>query len=177
MTFAELAVYFQRLEDTSSRIEMTKILADLFKESGEGEIGKICYLIQGRVVPMYEALEFGMADRFVIRALSAAYGIGQDEVTASFKKTGDLGIAGQNIAGRPGNKKAAGKIKVTEFYDLLYQIAQTGGEGSQNKKITAMAQLLSNLNPQSVRNALRKPLDTLRLGFSEMTILDALSWM
>ena len=63
MTFTELAQYFKKLEETPSRIEMTKILAELFKHASEDEIGEICYLLQGRVAPLYEATEFGIADK------------------------------------------------------------------------------------------------------------------
>ena len=37
------------------------------------EIGKICYLLQGRVVPLYEAIEFGIADKLMIRAIAKSY--------------------------------------------------------------------------------------------------------
>src|SRR5574340_275092 len=91
MTFKELAEYFQKLESTSSRNAMVEILAALFKESSAGEIEKIAYLLQGRVAPLYEPVEFGMADKMVIKAMARAYDVSGEEITRAFKKTGDLG--------------------------------------------------------------------------------------
>ena len=63
MTFAKLASYFEKLEETSSRLALIDILSDLFKHSSEDEIDKIIYLTQGRIAPFYEATEIGMADK------------------------------------------------------------------------------------------------------------------
>ena len=73
MTFSDLSIYFQKLEQTASRNEMTVILSDLFKKTSASEIGEICYLLQGRVAPLYEAIEFGIADKLMIRGIANAY--------------------------------------------------------------------------------------------------------
>src|SRR5947209_18234468 len=59
--FARLAHSFEKLEKTSSRLALIAILAELFRliESPD-EIAKVCYLVQGRVAPFFEALEIGM---------------------------------------------------------------------------------------------------------------------
>ena len=62
MKFSTLAQYFEKLEATGKRLELVDILAKLFKESDSAEIGKICYLIQGRVAPFFEPIEIGMAE-------------------------------------------------------------------------------------------------------------------
>jgi DNA ligase-1 len=56
-------------------------------------------------------------------------------------------------------------------------MAQEEGGGSQERKISKTAQLLSSLDPLSARFVARVPTGNLRLGFSDMTILDALSFM
>ncbi len=171
MKFSELATYFQRLEDTPSRNTMTEILADLFRASRKEEIGQICYLLQGRTVPLYEAVEFGIADKFMIRAIALAYDTSGDMVTREFKKFGDLGAAAEAL------HKGAGKLTVSEVFTLLDTLARVGGQGSQEKKISLLADLLKGVDALSARYIARIPLDKLRLGFSDMTILDALSWM
>src|SRR3989344_5082136 len=131
MLFSRLAQYFKRIEATTSRNAITEILADLFRTAHSDEIDKIVYLLQGRVVPLYEAVEFGVADKFVIRAIAKAYGKGPDSVTREFKKEGDVGKAAEKMAGTNGQK-----ISVAEVYEKLYELATTGGVGSQEKKIT-----------------------------------------
>ena len=176
MTFAELASYFEKLEKTPSRIEMTKILAELFRQAGKEEIGEICYLIQGRVAPLYAAIEFGIADKLLIRAIALASGHTEKEVVTEFKREGDLGVTAQNFKLRNQNLKFK-KASVVTVFKELEKIARSEGEGSQEKKIQILADLISTLEPLSVRYVVRIPLDKLRLGFSDMTILDAFSWM
>lgn len=177
MRFKELAEYFKKLEETASRNAMTEQLAELFRHAHKDEIGKICYLLQGRVVPLYEATEFGVADKFVIRAIAQAYGVESEEVVKAFKKLGDLGAAAQHMNNESGIKNNGKALSVREVYEKLYAITQESGEGSQEKKITILSDILSSVDALSARYVVRIPLDKLRLGFSDMTMLDALSWM
>lgn len=177
MQFSDLSLYFKRLEETPSRIEMTKILAELFKHAHEDEIGDICYLLQGRVAPLYEATEFGMADKLVIRAIAKACAIDDQKVQQKFKQYGDLGTAAEAIRQEGGRRRTEDGKSVRDVFAILKTIAQSGGEGSQEKKIQILSDLLISLDPLSVRYVVRIPLDKLRLGFSDMTILDAFSWM
>jgi len=87
-----------------------------------------------------------------------------------------VGIAAEKVKQqqKKGNEK---KISVTDVYEKLYALAKTGGAGSQEKKITILAELFIASDPLSARFLARIPLDKLRLGFSDMTILDGLSWM
>jgi DNA ligase-1 len=173
MLFSELAYYFQRLEKTSSRIGITEILAELFKKSTPGEIGLICYLLQGRVAPNYESVEFGAADKFMIRAIAQAYDISPDRVTKAFKKHGDMGVAAEELHG----EKRGDRVEVKKVFDAFRTIATSGGVGSQETKIRLLAELLSRANALSARYIARIPLGKLRLGFSDMTILDGLSFL
>ncbi len=151
---------------------MTEILSDLFRHAPKNEIGKICYLLQGRVVPLYEAIEFGVAEKFMIRAIARAYGKTDEVVRRTFKKTGDLGITAESL-----HNKGKGEYSVSQVFSLLYDIAVHGGVGSQEKKIALLSELFSHVDSLSARFLARIPIDKLRLGFSDMTILDSLSWM
>lgn len=161
---------------------MTELLAGLFTDARPEEIGEICYLLQGRVAPLYEAVEFGIADKLMIRAIAKALGFSDNDVVSEFKHSGDLGVTAQNLKSQMSKSKQAQNSKfknasVSTIFQELKIIAQSGGEGSQEKKITLLADLITSLDPLSVRYVVRIPLGKLRLGFSDMTILDAFSWM
>ena len=91
MKFSELAVYLEKIEKNTSRIEITKVLADLFKSLTSQEIGKVVYLLQGKVGPPYEGINLGMAERTIIKAAVSALNIEKAYFERDFKKTGDLG--------------------------------------------------------------------------------------
>lgn len=173
MFFSELASYFHKLETTASRNAMTGILSDLFLHSTADEIGQICYLLQGRVEPLYEPVEFGVADKFILRAIVKANNTDMESVISAFKETGDLGEAAQRVD----SSKRKSTLTVHDVYTRLYGIAKESGVGSQEKKIGELASLIADADPLSVRFIVRIPVGKLRLGFSDMTILDGLSWM
>ena len=70
MTFKIFANYLQTLEKTSSRLEMTAQLADLFKKLEINEVAPACYLMQGKLVPKYQSLEFSLSVKMLIRVLA-----------------------------------------------------------------------------------------------------------
>ncbi len=172
MYFSKLSEYFQKLESTASRNEMVVILARLFAEASTDEIDKVVYLTQGRVAPLFEAPEFGMAEKMVIKAMVLAFKKSVDEVTALYKKSGDLGTTAQEL-----NRSRHGGMTVAEVFEKLTELTKTTGEGSVDKKVEILARLLQGSDPCSARFIARIPVDKMRLGFSDMTVLEGLSWM
>src|SRR4030043_1363965 len=177
MTFRELAQYLDALEKTPSRIEITKILADLFKKAGKSEIDKVTYLILGNLAPVYSGVVFNLAEKMLIRTLAKAYGIDSDKTLELFKQKGDLGGVAYALSQNQNLKLKNQDLSVDDVYKMLLEIAGDQGEKSVERKIDKMAELLSHLDPLSSRFVVRIPLGKLRLGFSDKTVLDALSWM
>ena len=71
MEFAQLAHTFEELERTSSRLSLIELVTQLFRSIEQPEeIQQVCYLMQGRVAPFYEALEMGMAEKSVSKAIA-----------------------------------------------------------------------------------------------------------
>lgn len=169
MLFKEFAEYLEKLEKTSSRIEITKILSDLFKSSKAEEIQKIVYLSLGILAPNYEGLVLNLAEKMMLRVVAKAYGDSDERVKAEYKKAGDIGIVAQKLS-----RDTGGNLSVSDVYEKLLAIAKDNGEGSQDRKIDKTAELLRSLDSLSARFVARIPVGRLRLGFSEKTIIDAL---
>ncbi len=172
MKFSKLAEYYEKLEATAKRLELVDILSKLFGESDRAEIGKICYLIQGRVAPFYMPVELGMAESMVAQAIAKAYGKSKDEVIKSYRHLGNIGLAAQELAK---SHKASANLSVDDVFGELRKIADLGGEGSVEKKISTLAQILKDLDSISVKHIVNIPLGTLRLGIGDPTVMDALS--
>jgi DNA ligase-1 len=68
-------------------------------------------------------------------------------------------------------------LSVSQIYAQLLTLARDSGQGSQERKVSALAQLLTQVDPLSAKYLARIPVGKLRLGFSDMTIIDALSWL
>ena len=98
MLISKLSDYLQKLDKTSSRIEITKILAELFTECSVDEIEKVTYLILGTIAPRYKNIVFNIADRMMVRAIAKAYEGEIEDVQALYKKIGDLGKVASDYA-------------------------------------------------------------------------------
>ena len=173
MTFKNLAGYLSQLEATASRNRITEILADLLKEASFEEIDKICYLCLGRLAPLYAGVEFNLAEKLMVRVVARAFSLPEEKVKQEYKSLGDLGEVGEKFK----TKSHEARLTIADVFQKLYEIANEQGGGSVERKINKMATLLNKLDGLSCKYVIRIPLGKLRLGFSELTILDALSWL
>lgn len=170
MFFSKFSEYLQKLEKTASRLEITAILEELFKETNEREIKEVVYLSLGILAPNYESILLNLAEKMVARAIAIAYDKDLGVITKEYKNSGDLGNVAEKFA-----TVHSSPLTVHDVFQKLLEIANDSGEGSQDRKIEKFAELLKNLDPLSVRYVARIPVGKLRLGFSEKTIIDALA--
>lgn len=176
MKFAQLGKYIEKIDNTNSRLSITQLLSEIFLKLKSDEIDKTTYLLMGRIGPLYESVDFGMAEKTVIKSVVKALNLEKKLFENKYKEIGDLGKTAEYF------KKIIKSfdekdLEITEVYDELYRLAKASGEGSQELKINILANLIRQLDSQSVKYLVRIPMGIMRLGFSDMTVLDALSWM
>ncbi len=176
MEFAILAQTFKKMEETSKRLELTKLLVDLFEKTPHEIISKLVYLIQGKLRPDFEGIELGVAEKLAIRAISKSSGIPIKRVEESYRKEGDLGHAASIILEQKTQTTfVVEDITVERVYETLYKIAKLEGTRSQDMKMKYISSLLNDANPLEARFILKILLGTLRLGIAENTLMDALA--
>jgi DNA ligase-1 len=173
VTFAALAETFEQLEQTSSRKQLTTLLADLLGQVTEDEIAEVSYLLQGRVAPLYEPVEFGLGERSVEKAVAQAFGVEPEEVRRHYARAGDLGLVVSELATAAGHVHTGEQRSVREVFAELRAIADTSGPGSGERKLSALQALLNGLDPISEKHLVRIPLGASRLGVGDATILAA----
>jgi len=178
MKFAELADYFERLEATTKRLEMFDILSELFRDAGKeerGEVDKVVYLCQEQLLPSFKGVEIGMAEKLILRAIAKATDETEPHVAQLYKKLGDPGLVVEQLLTEQKGTSARSRLDVSMVYEGLLKIAETSGEGSVEKKIQLLAEVLSKCSPKEARYVARFVMGRLRLGIGDPTILDALS--
>lgn len=176
MKFSEFAHHLEQIERVSSRLEITRLLAELLKQLHPDEIAEGLYLMQGRVAPQFVALEFGMAEKMVSKSAQSAMNIEKKYFETELKKLGDIGQVVENFKKQYASFDQE-DLDVSSVFAQLAQLATESGKASQERKGNILAQLIRQLDPLSCRFLVRIPLGALRIGFSDMTVLDALSWM
>jgi len=175
MDYSILAETYEKLESTSSKLEKTRILADLLSKTPPDLLPKIVLLASGRVFPNYSQYELGVATQLMIRAISKATGTTQKEIENLFKEKGDLGlVAEEMIKKRRQATLFRKKLSVEKVFENLQKIAFEIGEGSQERKLNLIAELLVSSQPKEARYIVRTILEELRVGVAEGIVRDAI---
>ena len=176
MEFSIIAEIFERMENTTKRIELTNLLVELLKKTPKKIIPNAVYLLQGIIRPNFEGVELGVAEKLAIRAISKSSGLSIKKIEDDYKKCGDLGLTASNILKlKTQTTFTAEKITLERVYETLFRIAKLVGKGSQDLKMKYISSLLNDATPLEAKFVLKILLGTLRLGIAENTIMDALA--
>src|ERR1700724_1064663 len=157
LSFAALARCFEQLEHTSSRKQLTTLLAELLRQVEADAIAEVAYLLQGRVAPLYEPVEFGLGERSVEKAVAQAFGVAQAEVHLKDAAAGDVGLVVAELAEAAGNSGTGTDRSVREVFADLRALADLSGSGSADAKVAGLTTLLAGLNPISGKHLVRIP--------------------
>ena len=183
ITFDNFASKLESLENISSRNELAVQLCELFKTLGENEIAKAIYLLQERVAPKYEPIEFNFGARQMEKVLSELFEIPIPEIKKLSEKYGDFGPVVYELKSnqKPIDPKKLELDRIGKGFDfnyifeLLLNFANTTGKDSVKQKIEAMKTILSDVDKVSGKFIVKIVLGSLRLGLHDKTIISALA--
>jgi len=148
--FASLAYTFEELERTSSRLALIGLLTQLFRSiESPDELEQVCYLVQGRVAPFFEALEMGMAEKTVARSIAMAYNATLEHIAALYAELGDMGLVAGKVNSEAGHIPHV--LSVDKVFLGLRAIAQTAGKGAVEQKIARLTDLLTRVDSVSAK--------------------------
>ncbi len=172
MKFSKVAEYFERITHVSSRLAMTELFSSLLKESKPEEARIICYFAMGSLRAPYQGTQFTVAEKTLAAIVSILVDQSPIEVIKNARALGDLG----NVLLQFKPVSETENPNLLDVYQELVEIEALSGTGSQETKAVRIGRLLKNIDPISGQYIIRIILGTLRLGLSDMTIIDALSW-
>ncbi|MCL2110566.1 ATP-dependent DNA ligase [Microgenomates group bacterium] len=194
LLFRDFSQQLSQIEKVSSRLQITALLAELLQKIEPAECPAIFNLLQGQLLPPWEKADLFLADKMIIKTLARLDEVGHEslfgEVDRDFselalseqekkvrqlvKQVGDLGQAAEQIVEDSASQSK--NLSIHEVYEELLNIAAQTGSGSQEAKINLLRDLLLNTDGLSARFIVRIIAGKLRLGMSQATFLDALSW-
>lgn len=175
MQYAKLAEIYDQLEKTPSRLEKTRILSDFFKKINEYD--QIMLLLQGRVFSPGDSREIGIAQQLMLKGLILASGKDTRVVEALWKKTADLGETAQQLLTKKSQATlTSSSLTVNKVFNNLQQLATMEGQGTVDRKLKLIAELLIQATPLEAKFITRTLIGDTRTGIGEPTIRDALVW-
>jgi len=174
--FLDLAETFEKMEKTSSRIELTNYLVDILNKTSVQSIDKLIYLIQGKLGPSFESKELGVAEKIAIKSLALASGYSIKDIQIRYNQNGDIGkVAFEVLKNKLQTTLSFEKLTIDKVYDTLIKISTLEGSGSVDLKLKYINGLLNNSTNLESKFILKLILGNLRLGIADFSIIDAMS--
>ncbi len=176
MKYSKLCETYEELEKNHSRLKKTEILSEFIKSLTEKD-REITYLLQGRVWPDYEEMEFGISSQLTIKALAKSCGRSEEEVMKKWKKIGDLGeVAAEIIKNKSQATLFSKQLTTEKVIENLKDLPKLVGKGTVDKKIGLIAELLSGASSIEAKYIIRTLLSDLRIGVGSGVLRDAIVW-
>ncbi len=176
MDYSSLANIYEKLEQTPSKLEKTRIISDMIKKIPTNQLEKVILLMLGTVFPGHSQLDLGVADKMIIKSIMKSTGYNENSIINKFKETGDLGIVTKECL-KSSKQMILGKKKldVDFVFEKLEKLAKIIGNGSQNKKMDIISEMIVFSSPKEACYIVRTILGNLRTGASEGLLRDSIS--
>lgn len=174
MKFIEVAQAFDEIEKESARTRITRLLAELLKKVTSDEASIVAYFSLGNLNPTYIGTQFNFAEKGMIKVLAKLLKVSESHIKTIVSKTGDLGLVFEK---ENYNSQLKKELSIKDVEKELHEFEKISGTGSQESKEKKLLEILKQLDAVSAKYIVRIILGKLRLGFSDMTLLDAFSWM
>ncbi|MBI5332052.1 MAG: ATP-dependent DNA ligase [Candidatus Aenigmarchaeota archaeon] len=173
MQYIKLARLYEELEATAKKLEKRDILAVFYKQAPENDLAIVTMMSMGIVAA---DIDLGIASQMMIRVAAKTYGIPEKEIVQKLKETGDLGLAAEYFAK---NRKQQAffkkELSIDNVFENIRKLPELSGSGSQDKKISLIAELLSHAQPLEARYIVRTTLGDMRIGVAHGIVRDAIA--
>ena len=148
MQYKTLAELYVQMEKTSKRLEKTFLLSEFLKACSHEDLKRVVYLIQGRVFSQADERKLGMSQQLLVKVIAHATGENKDTVEDTWRKEGDLGLVAEKLITKKKQKTLFGKaLTVAKVSENIMKLAELEGEGTVQRKVSLIAELLSSASP------------------------------
>lgn len=176
MRYSVLAETFEKLEQTPSYLEKNTLIADLLKRTKVEEMERVVLLLLGRAWPAYISKETGVGLQQLKKAVARASGYPEQEVEKLMKQVGDLGeVVRRLLAKKKQVTLLAKPLEMERVFERVKGLPEITGEGSVDRKIASIAELLADATPLEAKFVTRTVLGDLRIGVAEGRLRDAIA--
>ena len=173
MEYLKLAKLYEEIENTSKRIKKTEILSNFL----EKVLKDVVYLLQGRVFPQWDEKKIGMSSKLLVKVIEKASGESTKKIDAMWNQEGDLGLVAEKLmVNKKQNTLFSKKLNLKKVIDNISKLTEMEGEGTVNRKVGLVAELLSSASALEAKYIVRTVTETLRSGIGDSLVRDTLVW-
>ena len=164
----EFAKTCEAVAGTTKRLQKTAIVADYLKSRSVEEAAVSAVFLSGRPFPSWEENTLQVGGRSLWTIVSELAGKEESELTASYRKLGDLGA----VAGDVLPERARRGLGVLEVEAAFRQIAAARGPAA---KTAIVRDLLSRATPLEAKYIVKIITGDLRIGLKESLVEEAIA--
>ncbi len=133
-------------------------------------------LLLGRLFPAYVSQETGIGLQQLKKAVGKASGYSSGDIEDLMEDLGDLGKVAEKLTQEKKQMTLAEEtLTVDKVFQNLRKLPETTGEGSVDRKIATVSELLTVASPVEAKFIVRTILGDLRIGVAEGRLRDAIS--
>ena len=165
MLYNNIVNVYNELEKTTKKLEKADIIAKFLKNVNKTEIKDVIHLLRGKIFPEYDERKIGMSSRLIIKVISSSTGNAQDKVEKLWRDLGDLGkVTEELIKHRKQMTLTREELTVNKVTNNIKKLAVFQGEGTVDKKIALVSELINSAEPEEARFIVSTILEQLRAG-------------
>ncbi len=164
-----LAEAGERIAATTKKLEKIAIVAEYLKARTPEEASVSAVFLSGRPFPVWEESTLQVGGRVLWKIVAELSGNSEAELTAAYRKRGDLGaVAGDVLPNRP--RDAA--LNVLQVESKFREIAAARGPAV---KVALTRELLSQATPLEAKYIVKIMTGDLRIGLKESLVEEAIA--
>jgi DNA ligase-1 len=166
-----LAQTCQRIAATTKKLEKIAIVAEFLKSASTDEASVAAVFLSGRPFPVWEETTLQVGETLLWRLVQELSGKSESELTASYRKLGDLGaVAGEVLPAR--KTVDVNHPTLIEVQTTFRAIAAARGPAA---KSALARELLSQVTPLEAKYIIKIMTGDLRIGLKESLVEEAIA--
>ena len=153
---------------TTKKLQKTAIVAEYLKSRTTNEAAASAVFLSGRPFPAWEEATLQIGGRWLWRIVAELAGKDEGELTAAYRRSGDLGAVAEAVLperGGPG-------VGVLEVESTFRRIAAARGPAA---KVAIVRDLLSRATPLEAKYIVKIMTGDLRIGLKESLVEEAIA--
>ena len=176
MEYSALVDRYEALDATDADTALIEEVAATLSAADPATLGSIVTLLQGQAFVAWDDRDLGVSSSLTRTAIAKATGHEEARIEDWWRETGDLGSAAARAVENDRQASLFGQtLTVERVQETLESVAEYEGAGSQERKVDAIAGLLSDADPATAKYVVRTVLGHLRIGVGEGVMRDAIA--
>ncbi len=178
MRYVDLCGFYEEVERTSKRLEMIDTFVSFLSGLNGSDAEIVIRLTKNEIGPGYEGFELGVSEKLVIKALYEVTMLNPVLINQERIRTGDIGDTAEELVQKKQQQSLFHEeLTIERVYDNLKRISSSKGRSSQDQKVKLIAELFHDASPIESRYIARTLCQRMRLGSSDMTLIDSLAYL